>query len=224
MNGMMRRRAAIPDHHQTITRGPTTGKWGAVVLGLWWGLLTAIAAAMPEDLATEVQIIGLGGAVIGGALLARSPSVFFEWARSPIGLLVALHVSIAAVSGVINISTAGSTLRYCALLPAISFMLFVVRAGKQAVRGFQIGLTGAGLAFVSYHFGYFEPAALLDPAYRITVFINTNSVGFMSAMTAVSLATMHWTDSRFTRTLRFIGVAACAIICLATKSRTALLS
>ena len=216
--------SAIRRRLGAMRRGSGLGKWGAAVLGLWWGLLTAFASAIPDDLATQVQVIGLAGAIIGGSLLARSLSVVLVWARSAIGLLIALHVSIAVISGVVNSATTASTLRYFALLPAISFVLFVVRTGDRAVRGFQLGLTGAGLIFVACHFAYLDLSGLLDPAYRITVFINTNSVGFISAMTAISFATMHWADRRGTSALRFAAVAACAILCAATKSRTALLS
>jgi O-antigen ligase len=179
---------------------------------------------MSEDQASLVQGVALATVIVAVIFTAKSFSSMLVWARSPTGMLIALHASAAAISGVWNGAGVGPTIRYIALLPAVSVILFIVASGERVARGFQIGLTGAGLVFVGVHLAFIEPAQLLDPNYRISVFLNTNSVAFITMMTAMSLLTFPLDHIRGGRLLKTLGLGACFIVWIATKSRTSLLA
>jgi O-antigen ligase len=196
----------------------------ATILALAWGLLSGFSAAMSDDQAAIVQGLALVGVVIGCLLSVRANLAAVAWTRSATGLLIALHVFAAICSALINGASAASTIRYVALLPTFSVLLLVVRSGDRAIRGFQFGLTMSGVIFVIVHLAYLEPAGLMDPTYRISLFLNTNGVGFIGAMTAISLIALPRPEARTGRALRILGVLACAVVCFATKSRTAFLA
>jgi O-antigen ligase len=89
-------------------------------------------------------------------------------------------------------------------------------------------LTWAAFTFVFYHILFVDFAALSNPNYRINLFMNPNGVGFISAMCAASMLdyalriiarTHRWLSLK--TAIFFAAVLLCAIVCVATKSRTA---
>jgi len=197
-----------------------------LLIGLGWGLLTgfSFAIAEAESVHTTVLAVGLLVAVFGTALTAGSVAVFLEWVQSSVGLLIAAHALVAVISGLVRESSASGIFRYVALVPAISVCLYMARAGPRAFKSFRLGLTLSGLAFVAYHLAYLDPGSLLDPHYRITLFLNTNGVGFIAAMTAISLLAFIERDRRIVTFVISVSVLACCVLCFATKSRTASLA
>jgi O-antigen ligase len=177
-----------------------------------------------ESAHTTVLAIALLAAVFGTALTAGSVAVFWEWLQSSVGLLMAAHAVAAVVSGLIRESSASAIFRYVALVPAIAVCLYMARAGRQAAKSFQVGLTLSGLTFVAYHLAYLDSGSILDPYYRIRLFLNPNGVGFIAAMTAISLLGFIARERRTVSLMISVSVLACCLLCFATKSRTASLA
>jgi O-antigen ligase len=195
--------------------------WFQWLIALLWGCLAAFSLAAEESGAI-VQAGGLGVALVL-SLFASGCLVLTAWSQSSCGLLLAAHVGVACISGLLGNSENESIIRYLALVPAFSILLSVVRNGDTAVMRFRVGLTMAGVAFVVFHLFYLEPEFLLDPAERLTVFLNTNGTGFVAVMTAVSAIDLAVTVPR--KILRIFWAAVfflSAVIWLSTKSRTAL--
>jgi O-antigen ligase len=197
--------------------------WFQLLIALLWGTITGFAMAS-EMYGPMIQGCGLIVAWLL-SLLSSGCMALLAWTRNRAGLLLAAHAAVAAASGFLSDSEIQDILRYIALLPALSMLLAVVQKGPQAVTAFRVGLTWAGIIFVIFHLFFLEPDALLDPSQRLTVFLNTNGIGFIAAMTAVSALALAW-DARTRKKRIFWGVVVflSAIIWLSTKSRTAFLA
>src|SRR3954471_19029557 len=135
-------------HPPLSLSGPTFTKRSAMVLALWWGLLSAFSAAMSDDQAVVIQGVALTGVVLGSLFIARSSSLLLVWTHSTVGLLIGAHVLAAVASGLLNGASVSAILRYVALLPAISVIVLVVRSGERGIAGLHEGLTLAGVIFV----------------------------------------------------------------------------
>jgi O-antigen ligase len=197
-----------------------------VWVGLVWGLFTGFSFAIFDNYALTLMGAGLILAIIGVSAATPSfdMSVLFEWSRTRTGLLIGFHALCALVSGILWDSSAASIARYIVLVPALSVCIAVLRLGPRATENFRLGITLSGLSFVLYHLFFLEPASLLDPTYRLTVFLNPNGVAFVSAMTAISLLCFLPPAHGISRLLIACGILACCVICFATKSRTGMVA
>ena len=194
-----------------------------LLIALLWGTVTAFAMAS-EMYSSMVQC---GGLVVAWllSLIASGCMALLAWTRCRAGLLLAAYIAVACLSGFLNDSESESILRYLAVLPAFSIVLAVVMKGDAAAAQFRIGLTLAGFALVVFHLFYLEPDSLLDPSARLTVFLNTNSTGFIAVMTAVSAVDFVFSSrTRWQRVFWATVFFLCVVIWLSTKSRTALLA
>ncbi len=194
------------------------------VVGVVWGLMASFSFAMTDDNASVYQGLGLAVAIAAALLEQRSPMVFTAWATSSVGVLIAAHALVALVSGVLADSSLAAITRYVLLLPAMSVLISISRRGREALEGLCIGLAISGVGFVLFHAAELGPSSILDPEFRLTVFLNPNGVGFISAMTAVAVLSFRSRRSVRREALRYALFAACCVVCLATKSRTALLT
>jgi len=198
-------------------------QWFQLLIALLWGTVIAFAMAS-ESYSSMIQSGGLVAAWLL-SLISSGCMAVLAWTQFRAGLLLTAHVAIACLSGFLVGSEIEAILRYLALLPAFSILLAVIAKGEAATRQFRVGLTFAGVSLVVFHLFFLEPSSLLDPSARLTVFLNTNSTGFIAVMTAVSALDLAWMAQRKSRRI-FWGVifGLCTIIWLSTKSRTALLA
>jgi O-antigen ligase len=194
-------------------------------VGFAWGLITSFSAAISPDPDKGMVYLGLGLllALVATVLAGNVSGLISGWLETTIGLLMTIHVAAAVTSGILNESSPGAVLRYVSLLPAMAVMLAAARS-KAHAWDLRLGLTAAGVVFVAYHVVQVPPGALLDPRYRLTLFLNTNSVAFIAAMTAVSVLTLIRNRTRLARAAGWAIVGACCLLLFATKSRTALLA
>lgn len=211
---------------RVATLSPSAGRAGNryIVLGFLWGLTCNFSLAAGEDVAPLLQGAGLALA-LGLACLERGTvRPLLAWTRSEIGLLIAVHALAAIVSGLLSQSSPAAILRYVLLLPAVSLLLFVGSRGSDSVGGLRTGLLLAGIAFVVFHLYHLDVGSLFDPRYRLTVFINTNGVAFISAMTCVLLLAPSIARGRTVLAFRLLAVGMCSLLVFATKSRTGMLA
>ncbi len=201
------------------SRMPLWKQYSLVFISLMWGSFSSFAAIHPTP--TILQSTGLFIAFFGTVLLY--PDILLAWARSKCGLLILLYAAVAIFSGALNGSKFADIMRYFAVFPAIAIMYGLVLNGKKAVEMFRLGLTLSGVAFVWFHFVHLEFSQIVRASYRLFVFLNPNGVGFISAVTGVSLAgyILKLRPFSFLSNTCWLSFAACIIVCFATKSRTA---
>ncbi|WP_369730622.1 O-antigen ligase family protein [Anaeromyxobacter sp. Fw109-5] len=187
-----------------------------------WGGLSSFSLLAGKEGAPAYQATGLALAVLGVALVQRSASAVTQWAASWSGRLLACHAAAAVASGVWSGSSMAAIARYVLLLPAFSVLAAAVRRG--GAMKLQAGLIASGVLFVFVHAAQVDPSAVFDPSYRISLFLNTNGVGFIAAVTAVGL--LAYLDPRRLRVCSLVAalLVACLVVIFATKSRTASLS
>jgi O-antigen ligase len=116
-------------------------------------------------------------------------------------------------------------LRPFLLLLALANILAVVDVGWGAIRSFRAAVTTGGMAVVLYHFVQIDYANILNPHYRISLFLNANSVALISMLTGLSFLDYSIQQWRSHRSPVIILVPTClcgicAVVCVATKSRT----
>jgi O-antigen ligase len=192
-----------------------------MLAGLLWAGLAGFSHLFDEK-ALLMQGLSLG---VGVALVALSLGTRggLAWLRAPVLWLLAAHVAAAITSGLIRGSEAADLLRTAALLPALAALVALARAAPAGAAALRVGMTWAGVVFVAFHLRHLDFSSLLDPRYRLSVFLNPNSTGFIAAMTAVSALELGWTQRRIVPRLGWLGVAGLgALLCFSTKSRTAL--
>lgn len=202
-------------------RIPLRSYYSAV--GVIWGLLANFSFMFGEANGSVIQGSGLAVALIAVALERRSIAPLLHALATPIGALISVHAVAALLSGAVNVSSEVAILRYVLLVPAIAIFLSVARRDKHAGEGLRHGLTASGVIFVLYHLVTLDLSSLMDPTYRVFIFLNTNGVGFIAAMTGVSLLAIG-VRTRRARLVIFSLFVACCVLCFATKSRTASLA
>ncbi len=223
---------AIPPEFQTsqeyawAAEPRRTTRIGLWLLALIWGLGTGFShlTGAPEVVSAGVM------AVVGAGLLVIQPTWMVIWIGERAGLLMLGHVIAALLAGIVGGSELSPIVRYLLLLPALSLMLAIARTGGSAVRAAQAGLTLSILVFVVYNAVFMDLGRLGRAQYRLESFMNPNSVGFISAMGAISLLDVflrRWAGAskRFgTLTVMvLLAILPCFVLCVATKSRTATL-
>jgi hypothetical protein len=189
------------------------------MLGLIWGTLTSFAFLVSGS-GIIVQTGALG--LVSVLALNCWPSSFTRSLNQPIVFAVALYATIASLSGILYDSSPSSIMRSIMLLPATLALTTGAYSGPAAMRGLARGFASAGLIFVAVHLAYIDPSKLLDPTYRIYVFLNPNGVAFISGATAIVM--LDWTLSSKgirAKAICLIGMAAALLVLFATKSRTA---
>lgn len=223
MRRAMTHLCTIPGTAPTRSEPVRRGTYACV--GLVWGMITSFSAAITPDRDSGMVYMGLGLllALVATLLAGQAAASFTGWVGTAIGILVTAHVAAASISGVVNASSSNAVLRYALLLPAMGVMVAATRRDSHA-QGLRLGLTAAGVAFVAYHLPALRLGDLLDPNSRLSLFLNTNSVGFISAMTGVSVLTLLRNQTRLKGGAGWAVVGACCLLCIATKSRTALLA
>lgn len=193
-----------------------------VLTGLAWGLATGFAFWAGS------AVVNQGGALVLAAVvvLLAAPRCFGQSLSTPAGLCMLAHAAAAGVAGVLMNSSTVSIVRYLALAPAFVVLVATVLRGPRAVHSLRLGLTVAGLVFVVYHLLLVDPTRLDRPQYRLTDFLNANGVGFIAAVVGVSLLDYGLALVRRPawRVAALGGLAACALLCFATKSRTAMIA
>jgi hypothetical protein len=142
-------------------------------------------------------------------------------------LLVCLGGLAACVSALTNGTPVSGLLRYLALIPA--FAVMIPSAGDQArQRDVFQAFALAGLVFCAAHAGEVDPARIFDPKFRIELFLNTNGVGFIAAMTLLTHLMLMGTSSGEARlpamAYHWISMAVSGSILFLTRSRTAALA
>jgi O-antigen ligase len=195
-----------------------------LLLGVVWGTVTGFSMAS-EEWAAKAQGAGLALALLIG-MITLGPPILFPWFRLLPGALLTVHALIACSSGFHAGSEMANIVRYFALVPSFSIILATVYLGEEETRHLRLGLTLAGIVLVIFHLLNLEVREIADPSYRLTVFLNPNSTGFIAAITGVSAFDFALNESRRKglRALWLLTFAACALLWLSTKSRTALLT
>jgi O-antigen ligase len=211
------------------TAGPA-GDVGAKRLfaaGAAWGLLASFSYLTPAPVVAQGAALVLAAAVVSTITVRWLASWAWFWT----GWLIALHALVALFSGLTNRSEPGFVIRYLLLVPAMSMALFAASKGVRAANALRGGLTLSGVCFVAYHLAAADLSRLSDPSYRLSVYLNPNGVAFIAGMTGVSLFDYGLRRLHASRTkvcpvalAAFAGLAACLVVCLATKSRTATLA
>jgi O-antigen ligase len=219
-------RVGSPLGHRRLQQGAKarSSRSFYTVVGVVWGLLASFSFALTDENAALYQGAGLAVAVAAALLEQRSLVVFKAWASSWVGVLIAVHCVVALVSGVWAESTIAAIARYLLLMPAMAVLIAITQRGPDAFQGLRTGLTISGVVFVLFHAVELGPASVLDPEFRVSVFLNPNGVGFIVAITAVSLLSFRPQGSARREVLRYLLFAVACVVCLATKSRTALLT
>ena len=191
-----------------------------ILLGLLWGGFTAASMAF-EDWEIKIQASALLVALVLAFLSFREASLT-GWVNSWAGLCMTAHVAAAVASGFQSDAQTASILRYAALLPAFSVLLSVARGRLDAAEKVRFGLTLAGIAFVVFHLTQLDFAAITDPSYRITVYLNPNNTAFIAAMTGLSAVGWAFRPAspKWARGFWLGIVLCCAVLLFATKSRT----
>jgi hypothetical protein len=209
--------------------GPSTRGFVAFFAGAFiWSLGSAFSHAWGEETAYLVSGVAMGLAMVVIAI-ATLHSVYV-WVQSFTGLMIAAHAVAALFSAILNEAHPVASVRYLLLIPGISLMIAAVRLGDRAVSGARLGITLGGVIFCLYQLIFLDFGSLLNPHYRLTVFLNPNGVAFIAAMTGISL--LDYGLNRFFLQAKrlspgtlalFAGVLVCLVLCVATKSRTATL-
>jgi O-antigen ligase len=206
-------------------QAPARGFVFTLLIGLIWGLGTGFSAQTDEN--TQLTS-GATLLLVFGLFTFIKLDWVFAWLGTWGGWMLAIHGIVAVFSGIVNQSHPAAILRYLLLLPCLSLLLATIRIGPAAVEGMRAGLTWAAFGFVFYHILFVDFASLSNPNYRINLFMNPNGVGFISAMCAASMLdyalriiarTHRWLSIK--TGIFFAAVLLCAIVCFATKSRTA---
>lgn len=195
-----------------------------VLVGVGWGLLASFSFAIGGESATLYQGLALGLALTATLLERRSLRPLTAWASNRVGILLGVHSFIAVVSGVLAGSSSAAILRYVLLLPAMSLLIAMASARRDVLRSLMSGLSISGVVFVLFHIAQLDPASLLEPESRLWVFLNPNGVAFIAALTAISLLSTAAGESIRRDVVVYGACAASSIVCVATKSRTALLA
>jgi O-antigen ligase len=154
---------------------------------LLWGCGTSFALA--SDAGVWIQ---------SAALLP--PLLFWAW-NAPgrcvrelffgrIGRLAWLAALAVLLSAALNGSSPEGVVRYLALLPAFLVLLLSAADEVLALDALR-ALVLSGLVFCAVHAASADWSRFLDPQYRIELFLNTNGVGFIAAMTALALLVGH---------------------------------
>jgi O-antigen ligase len=192
-------------------------------VGFIWGTSTAFSIAT-EDSSALVQGLALLSALI--LVTTIKSDVFQIWTKFDSGILISLHVAAAIVSYMNSDATLIATLRYTALLPAFAVMLTVAGMGRDATTALRTGLTAGAMVFVLYHCAFIDLLEISRPHYRLSIFLNTNSVCFVSSMTAISVldAVISRKMVKWQRFILLISLAACCLLVFSTKSRTGTLA
>lgn len=203
--------------------GATALSRTCVGIGFAWGSLTSFSFAFGAEEAAFVQASGLLASLVGLMLLRASAAPALFWLKSAVGILLAVHGLAAVASGLLSDARIEAVFRYVALVPAMSIFVYAALGGHGCSDGLRLGLTAAGVVFVLYHLAALDQGLVFDPNYRVSLFLNTNGVGFVAAMTAVSL--IGYASGGLRKALLPLGLAAlCVLLCVATKSRTASLA
>jgi O-antigen ligase len=195
-----------------------------LLLGAVWGTVTGFSMAS-EEWAAKAQGAGLALALLIG-MITLGPPILFPWFRLLPGALLTVHALLACGSGFYAGSEMTNIVRYFALVPSFSIILATVYLGEEETRRLRLGLTLAGVVLVVFHLLNLEVREIADPSYRLTVFLNPNSTGFIAAITGVSAFDFALNELRRkgVRALWLLTFAACLLLWLSTKSRTALLT
>lgn len=221
---------SVADDLQVTPLAPAPGRISiAFLVGCFvWSVGSAFSHFYGEETAHWIAggVLALAIVIIGLPHL----QLLVAWVQSVLGLLIAAHAAAALLSGIVNGGHPLAAVRYLLLIPAISIMITAVRLGDRGVAGTRLGITLGGIAFCIYQFSFLDFGSLLNPRYRLFLFLNPNGVGFIAAMTGISL--LDYALTRFfvhrkrvgPRTIAlFGGVGMCLLLCVATKSRTATL-
>jgi O-antigen ligase len=167
-----------------------------------------------ETTGQAVSSIALGLAIVFIGIGTRLS--LYAWVQTLTGWMIALHGFAALMSAIVNEAHPLAAVRYLLLIPGISIMIAAVTLG--------------GVIFCVYQFSMIDFGSILNPYYRLFTFLNPNGVGFISAMTGISL--LDYALNRFFLHRKRLGpgtaalfllVAVCLVLCVATKSRTATL-
>jgi O-antigen ligase len=225
----------VPIEELPLRANPPSKAAALLLIGLFWGLGTGFAHLLvpyrPGSIVHLYVMVGTLGVSAVLFLLLVSSRCATIWLRHYVGVLVTLHALMAALSGLLNGSEPMAIGRYVLLVPTMSLMLATVSIGPRSGGAMRLGLTWAGVAFILYHLLFMDFTALANPRYRIYLFLNPNGVGFIAAMTGLSLLDYllrrlaSWRQWLSPISLMLLGLLlSCGLLCVATKSRTATLA
>ena len=158
-------------------------------------------------------------------VLLPSRGEFWTALRAKAFFLVCLGAAAACASALFNGFTDMGLLRYLALVPA--YLVMAQSAGEpsrrmDALQAFAL----AGVVFCAAHAGEIDPGRILDPNFRIELFLNTTGVGFIAGMTLLTHAILLAAPGagRPGPAMRFyhwFSMAGAGLILFLTRSRTA---
>lgn len=218
------------DDSELLRRHQRQGFFAFLAVGVLWGLGTGFSHFVTtEEFAYWVQ--GPTLALVMALACVATTRTLTAWTGNVAGLMICLHVVAATLSGLVNGAHHMAIIRFVLLLPAISIMLAAVQVSASGGRdGLRAGLTFAGAMVVLYHLFFLDTDALINPMYRLSAFLGPNGIGFIAAMTGVSMLDYALTRLGRHRALSLWSVAllamafVCVVLCVATKSRTAMLA
>jgi hypothetical protein len=198
-------------------------------IGLVWGLLTGFAFWIVPGMGQISMVVGLAAAMVLCVVHFRTPLPLLASFTQPAGLLIVIHALAALVSSAMSQTPAiMMNARYFVAAVAFSLMLYVAQQGLSAVSALRAGLTAAGLIVALFHIKYLSAGDLGNPTSRLTIYLNPNSLGMICAVTALSLTDYAIVEKRKGSQGRAIllrlGILACLLILVASKSRTAAIS
>ena len=144
-----------------------------------------------------------------------------------IGVLISFSVIVVAISAFVNGFTVLGLIRYLALLPAFMVLLRTCEE-KVYLNGALRSLALSSFVFVLYHLGSADLTEVLNPNYRLELFLNTNGVAFIACMCVlvhiVLLLQKRRDRSNLLVVFYLIAVLAGIVVLFLTRSRTATLA
>ncbi len=141
-----------------------------------------------------------------------------------IGFLIYLSTLIVGISAFLNGFTVNGLIRFLALIPAFSILLMTCE-DKDYLNGALRAFAASSFFFVLTHLALTDWSEILNPKYRLELFLNTNGVAFIACMCAlVHIVLLAQPGKIKSKTMTFLDVTAVfagIMVLFLTRSRTA---
>jgi hypothetical protein len=141
-----------------------------------------------------------------------------------IGFLIYFSTLIVGISAFLNGFTVNGLIRFLALIPAFSILLMTCE-DRDYLNGALRAFATSSFVFVLSHLALTDWSEILNPKYRLELFLNTNGVAFIACMCAlvhiVLLLQPRKMKSGMITVLDVTAVFAGIMVLFLTRSRTA---
>ena len=197
-------------------------------VGLVWGLVLNFAQATSWAAIVDALII-----------LLMSFLIFFKEMRrkkKSIGLnssLIApfyIFIFFSILSSFSELTSLSETITNIMLLPTIFSLTMICRSAddlsyQEKIVSLRRGFTAASFILVCFFLFSSEWTQLTNSSYRVSGFVNSNTIGYVAGFCAISLLEeVRLSCKPVTRALCILSFIACVALIVFTKSRTSLVT